>query len=214
MDVRALFVDAAGTLLRPREPVGVTYARFARAHGHAADPVEVQHRFRAAVARPREGGQIGDGRAFWRPVVSESVGVDDPVLFEALYRHFATPRAWWIDVEALEELGKVARQGVRLGIVSNWDLRLRELYHRMALERLFGVLACSAELGVEKPDPWIFRHACRALGVRPSQAVHLGDDPGKDVAGANAAGLVGMLFDEEEGWRGLAERIVRIRRYR
>lgn len=214
MDVKALFVDAAGTLLRPREPVGVTYARFARAHGRPADPVEVQHRFRAAVKRPREGGQVGDGRAFWRPVVAESVGVDDPVLFEALYRHFATPRAWWIDVEALQELGKVARQGVRLGIVSNWDLRLRELYHRMALERLFGVLACSAELGVEKPDPWIFRHACRALGVRPSQAVHLGDDPAKDVAGANAAGLVGMLFDEEEGWRGLSDRIVRVRRYR
>lgn len=213
MDVRALFVDAAGTLLRPREPVGVTYARFARARGVFADPVEVQHRFREAVNAPRDAGQVGDGRRFWRVVVAESLGVDREPLFEALYDHYATPRAWWIDAEALRELGAVARQGVRLGIVSNWDTRLRVLYQRMALDRLFPILVCSAEHGVEKPDPAIFRAACLVAGVRPHQAVHMGDDPVKDVEGATRAGLVAMHFEEEEGWKGLSDRIFRLRRY-
>lgn len=211
MEVKALFVDAAGTLLRTREPVGVTYARFARGHGHDADPVEVEHRFRAAL-RASSGHQQGDGRAFWRPIVAEAVGVDDGRLFEALYEWYATPKAWWIDDDALRTLGRIARQGVRLGIVSNWDRRLRLLYERFALERMFSVLICSAEVGVEKPDPWIFTIACRSAGVSPRQAVHIGDDADKDVAGANRAGLVGLLYDDDEGWSGLPDRISVLRR--
>ncbi len=211
MEVKALFVDAAGTLLRAREPIGVTYARFAHARGHAADPVEVEHRFRAAL-KAAPGRQRGDGRAFWRPLVADAIGVDDGRLFEDLYEWYATPKAWWIDDEALRTLGKIARQGVRLGIISNWDRRLRLLYERFALERMFSVLICSAEVGVEKPDPWIFTIACRTAGVSARQAVHIGDDPLKDVAGANQAGLVGMLHDEEEGWAGLPGRLAVLRR--
>ncbi|MFZ5476196.1 MAG: HAD-IA family hydrolase [Myxococcota bacterium] len=212
MELKAVFVDAAGTLLRPREPVGVTYARLARAHGHDADPVEVQQRFRAALASAREARQDDDGRRFWRAVVAESVGVDDERLFEALYLWYARPRAWWVDVEALAVLGAAARRGVRLGIVSNWDLRLRELYTRFALDRMFPVLACSAELGVEKPDPEIFRIACRVAGVRPRDAVHVGDDPEKDVEGAAGAGLTAILFDEDEGWTGIGRQLDALQR--
>ncbi len=210
MTVRAVFVDAAGTLLKPREPVGVTYARAARTHGHDADPVDVEARFRVAMRTRRGTAQSGDGRAFWAGVVEESVGTGDPVLFEALYAHYATPKAWWIDVDALGALTTLARRGIRLGIVSNWDTRLRTLYHRMALERLFGVLACSAELGVEKPDPWIFVHACRLAGVAPHEAVHLGDDPDADVDGATAAGLTGLLHDDDDDWRTLPARVARL----
>ncbi len=211
MEVKALFVDAAGTLLRTREPVGVTYARFARARGHASDPVAVQHRFRDAM-RAAPDRQQGDGRAYWRPVVAHAIGVEDEPLFEDLYQWYAHPKAWWIDDEALRTLGRIARQGVRLGIISNWDRRLRTLYERFALERMFSVLICSAEVGVEKPDPLIFTIACRTAGVSPRQAIHIGDDPDKDVAGANRAGLIGMLHDDDEGWRGLPERIAVIRR--
>jgi len=212
VDVKALFVDAAGTLLRPREPIGVTYTRFARARGHAVDPVEVEHRWRASMKGAGALRQQGDGRVFWSRVVAESVGVEDHALFEQLYAWYALPKAWWIDSEALHVLGRVARQGVRLGIISNWDNRLRTLYQRFALERMFSVLVCSAELGIEKPDPWIFKIACRTAGVSPRQAIHIGDDPEKDVAGANRAGLLGMLYDDEEGWGGLPDRIAVLRR--
>lgn len=211
MEVKALFVDAAGTLLRPREPVGMTYARFARARGHVADPVLVEHRFRNAMKGPH-GPQRGDGRVYWSKIVAEAVGVEDGRLFEDLYEWYAEPKAWWIDTDALTVLGKIARQGVRLGIISNWDRRLRTLYQRFALERMFSVLVCSAELGVEKPDPWIFRIACRTAGVSPRQAIHIGDDPQKDVDGANRAGLVGLLHDDDEGWQQLPDRINVLRR--
>jgi putative hydrolase of the HAD superfamily len=212
MHVNALFVDAAGTLLRPREPVAMTYARHAHAHGHAADPVAVEQHFKQALRDAAHLRQRGDGRAFWAQVVAQSLQVDDPDVFEDLYQWYATPKAWWIDVEALTVLGRIARQGVRLGIISNWDRRLRVLYERFALERMFPVLICSAELGVEKPDPWIFKIACRAAGVSPRDAVHIGDDPRKDVEGANRAGLIGLLHDDEEGWARLPDRLAVLRR--
>ena len=216
MNVRACFVDAAGTLMKPREPVGITYARAARARGIAADPVEVEVRFRAAFKAHSARGQVqrGDGRLFWSPIVKEAINADDDVVVQRLWEHYLEPRAWWVDTGALNVLGEVARTGVKLGIISNWDTRLRILYNRFALDRMFPVLVCSAEHDVEKPDPEIFRIACSAAGVRPSEAVHIGDDAENDVAGANAAGLTGLLYDDESGWRDFPERIARLGRFR
>ncbi len=212
MKVQAVFVDAAGTLLRTREPVGITYARTARQFGYDADPVEVEARFGASFAAARSTLQRGDGRAFWAEVVADSVGVRDKSLFDALYEHYSRPRAWWIDTEALRVLGGLARSGVRLGIISNWDTRLRTLYERFALERMFPVLVVSAELDAEKPDPVLFHAACRVAGVAPANAIHVGNDPVADVQGASQAGLVGLLYDEDIGWPAIGEQIRVLRR--
>lgn len=212
MAVKAVFVDAGGTLLRLREPVGMTYARAARGGGYNCEPVGTEVRFRAAMRRYAGNLQVGDGREYWRPIVSEATGTDDPALFEALYDWYAQPRAWWVDTEALRVLGHLSRQGIRLGILSNWDTRLRALYHRFALDRLFPHLICSAEVECAKPDPEIFRTACRVAGVSPREAVHVGDDPTNDVAGASRAGMVGLLFDDERGWSGFESEIAVLRR--
>jgi REG-2-like HAD superfamily hydrolase len=225
VNVRALFVDAVGTLLKPRAPVALTYAQFARKHGHEADPARVQVAFRAALRARRPSPdmceaptpppplQAGDGRAFWREVVAESLSVRDEALFEDLYLHYASPKAWWIPRDALEALGTLSRQGVRLAIVSNFDTRLREVYQRLALDRLFSALICSAEVEVEKPHPEIFRTACRVVGIEPHEAVHLGDDPLADLEGASRAGLYGLLHEDDDAWRTLPATIARLRRY-
>ena len=85
MDVKALFVDAAGTLLRPREPIGVTYTRFARLRGHEVDPVEVEHRFRAAMKGAGTLPQQGDGRQPRTNHLGDvTVGVDEAEPLAAL----------------------------------------------------------------------------------------------------------------------------------
>jgi HAD superfamily hydrolase (TIGR01549 family) len=172
----------------------------------------VEAAFRRAWRRRRGQRQAGDGRAFWSPVVAEALDLDDARVFERLYAYYATPQAWWVDQEALRVLGDLSRQGVRLGILSNWDTRLRELYHRFALDRLFPYLFCSAEHGLEKPDERLFRLACRVAGVRPREAVHIGDDVDNDVVGASRAGLVGLRYDDEVGWLGVERELTRLRR--
>jgi FMN phosphatase YigB (HAD superfamily) len=49
--------------------------------------------------------------------------------------------------------------------------------------------------GCYKPDAAIFRHALQKAGVQPYEAVHIGDIPEVDVAGAQGAGLRGVWFN-------------------
>ena len=51
----------------------------------------------------------------------------------------------------------------------------------------FSVSAC--DIGVAKPAPAIFLHACDRLGLAPAQVLHVGDDPHADIEGARAAGM-------------------------
>ncbi len=65
----------------------------------------------------------------------------------------------------------------------------------------FSVAAC--DVGVAKPAPAIFHHACARLGLAPSQVLHVGDDPHTDVAGAHAAGLHTVWINRNEAtWSG------------
>jgi putative hydrolase of the HAD superfamily len=50
----------------------------------------------------------------------------------------------------------------------------------------------SGEVGVGKPDPRIFDLALRLLGASPEEAVMVGDNPTRDVAGAKAAGVTAV----------------------
>lgn len=75
-----------------------------------------------------------------------------------------------------------------MGVVSDvgWDLRPTFAHH--GLDRFIGAWVHSYEHHTEKPDPLLFRHACRRLGTTPAQALMVGDHPAKD-GGAAGAGL-------------------------
>jgi putative hydrolase of the HAD superfamily len=62
------------------------------------------------------------------------------------------------------------------------------------LRDCFDVVIDSALVGVEKPDPAIFRAALEALGVPAAQALYVGDLYEIDVVGATAAGVPAVLL--------------------
>jgi putative hydrolase of the HAD superfamily len=51
------------------------------------------------------------------------------------------------------------------------------------------------EVGMLKPDPALFRHACEALGSTPERSAMVGDRYARDVVGAHEAGLFTVLLD-------------------
>jgi FMN phosphatase YigB (HAD superfamily) len=51
------------------------------------------------------------------------------------------------------------------------------------------VLVFSDEVGVRKPAPEVFLHACHGLGVEPATVLFVGDDLERDVQGAAAVGM-------------------------
>ncbi len=101
-----------------------------------------------------------------------------------------------------EALDRLRAGGLRLGVVSNADGRVEEALIAAGLRDCFEVVLDSALVGVEKPDPAIFRAALAALGVAPAEALYVGDLYDVDVVGARAAGMEAVLLVEDPAGAG------------
>lgn len=66
---------------------------------------------------------------------------------------------------------------------------------RLGLADYFRFALCAEDLGIGKPDPAPFLEALRRGDVEASAAVHIGDHPGDDIAGAQRAGLRAVWFN-------------------
>jgi HAD superfamily hydrolase (TIGR01662 family) len=97
--------------------------------------------------------------------------------------------------EAVRALAALAGLGYRVAAVSNSDGRAEDLLAGLGLAREFEFVVDSAQVGIEKPDPRIFRLACARLGLAPERCAYVGDLVSVDVEGAAAAGLLPVLCD-------------------
>jgi len=166
-----------GTLVHPREPVAHAYARAAASHGAELDETEIAARVGAGLQRYRPLRALDPGwRAYWAAVVADATGCDDEALLDELYDHFARASAWTLAEGAQACCERVRAAGLRVVVVSNFDVRLRPLLRDLGVERWIDAAVVSAEEGVEKPDPEILRRAAAKLGVEPTQLVHVGDE--------------------------------------
>jgi HAD superfamily hydrolase (TIGR01509 family) len=93
-----------------------------------------------------------------------------------------------------EALDRLRAAGLRLGVVSNSDGRVEEALRAAGIDDRFDVILDSTLVGVEKPDPAIFRAALAALDVGPEEALYVGDLYDVDVVGARAAGIEAVLL--------------------
>jgi putative hydrolase of the HAD superfamily len=196
--VRAVYFDAAGTLLHPARPVGHTYAAIAREFGAAADPGLIHEAFKAAwksmrAEALRREGRAPDSQEWWKEVVRRTWsaaplpgGFPFDAYYARLYDAFADPGLWSIFPEVRGLLATLKEKGLRCGVLSNWDARLRPVLLGHSLS--FDAVVISGEVGWEKPSREIFRIAEKALDVRPEEALLVGDDPVLDGEGARAAG--------------------------
>jgi putative hydrolase of the HAD superfamily len=109
--------------------------------------------------------------------------------FADLYAHFATATPWVVYADVPAALQRWQRQGIELGVISNFDSRLYRVLDALQLAHYFQSITLASEAGVAKPDPEIFRVALQKHGCEAVSAWHVGDSQGDDVAGATAAGL-------------------------
>ncbi|HWF72033.1 MAG TPA: HAD-IA family hydrolase [Solirubrobacteraceae bacterium] len=91
-------------------------------------------------------------------------------------------------------LGSARTRGVRLIVVSNWDVSLHDVLGRLGLAPLLHGVVTSAEYGARKPHPSIFQGALELARVPAAKALHVGDSLEDDVAGARAAGIEAVLL--------------------
>ena len=103
----------------------------------------------------------------------------------------------WVPYSDAETvLRSLCEQGVKVGIISDfaWDLRVH-LEH-WGLDAWVDDVVISYQEGREKPDPAMFRKACRNLDVDPRAALMVGDNPTRD-GGASAVGMRTYLLPGE-----------------
>jgi putative hydrolase of the HAD superfamily len=208
-----VFFDVAGTLIRVRDGVGTQYARVAARFGVHTEATalarEFPRAFRAAppMAFPGASPEAVPAleRELWRGIVRdvfagaghlEAFAPDAfDAYFDAVYRHFEDPATWDVYEDVLPAVAALREMGASLGIVSNFDSRVRRILDGLGLARWFETVTLSSEVGATKPAGAIFARALARHGVEASRAVHVGDSPAEDAAGAVAAGLRAVLID-------------------
>jgi putative hydrolase of the HAD superfamily len=208
MSIRAVTFDVGHTLLFPQPSLGEVYSGTALRHGIHIGAAEAEQRFVMAWHRAQAehqgliyGTDHVSAKAFWLRVIQaifdSECPADEVVLrfLDDLYLEFSQPRTWRVSRDWNEVRCGLRKRGIRLGLVSNWDIRLRQLLTGLGLLADFDAVVISAELAVEKPDAAIFAAAASRLGVAPAEMLHLGDAWREDVGGARAAGSCAVWYN-------------------
>ena len=190
---RALLLDAMGTLIQLRRPLGHTYAEAAAAHGIAVDPEAVGRAFAAVYASAPplafpglEGEALREAEIGWwgeriEAVLQRTAGVPAPKeLPRALFEAFADPALWRVYDDVPANLERWQAAGLRLAVVSNFDSRLEGLLSGLGLARWFDTVVVSSS------------------DVKQPIAVRYGWAGNPDVSLYNRAGLPASPFRTDD----------------
>lgn len=201
--VRALLLDALGTLLELDPPAPRLQDQLRRrgievgeALAERAIAAEIAY-YRSHLDEGRDDPSLERLRRRCAEVVTRELarGLDGELpgpaeMTEVLLASIRFTR--FADVEPV--LGELKRRGLRLVVVSNWDVSLHAVLDRLGVAAHLDGIVTSAEVAVRKPAPEIFERALALAGARPAEARHVGDSLEEDVAGARAAGIDPILI--------------------
>ena len=199
--VEAITFDVGGTLIECWPSVGHVYAEVAARHGYPQlSPEVLNRRFKEAWKNLRDFRHTSKD---WATLVDATFGElvrpsPSATFFSELYTRFSDPDVWRVFEDVWPVLQALRSRGVALGIISNWDERLRPLLNRLKLDSYFDAIVVSCEAGAHKPSRAIFETACAALESRPDNTLHVGDSFEMDVAGARGAGLQAQWLRREQ----------------
>ena len=200
--VDAVTFDVGGTLIEPWPSVGHVYAAVAEQfglRGVAAESLSGQ------FARAWRGRAAFDySHASWQKIVNETFAGLAPALpsaecFAAIHQQFGRAGSWRVYEDVVPALSRLKSQGLKLGIISNWDERLRPLLEELNLSAWFDAIVASHDLARPKPAVELFTRAAALLGTSPGSMLHVGDSAAEDVEGARAAGMRAVLLERGNG---------------
>lgn len=111
-----------------------------------------------------------------------------PGMAEALYQKTILTPGWVPYPDTVPVLRELRRRRVPVQVLSNVAEPLVPLFERHGVAGMLNGYTLSYEQGLEKPDPELFRIACRALDTDPRETLMVGDSYLAD----GAAALIGM----------------------
>ena len=203
MKVETVLLDAGGVLL------DLDYAYLRRLVEAQRVDIDEERlsRFEAEARREihrhvSEGGRVGDHWRDYFHIILGNAGVledDRAAIIDSLWEAHERFGLWTVAIgDGPESVAALKKSGLKVGVVSNAEGRVARDLDSAGYRGLFDTVVDSHLVGIEKPDPGIFKIALERLGARPDRTVYLGDVPAVDVVGARAAGLTPILLDRHD----------------
>lgn len=203
---RGVLLDAMGTLVALEPPAPLLVAELAARFGVTISAEEAKRAFAAEIeyyrahhVEGRDEASLADLRRRCAEVLRSALPAAcrdrlgaaelEPAMLASLrFRAYPEVAGW---------LAVLRAAGLKLAVVSNWDVSLGSVLEQVGLAGLLDAVVTSAAVGAAKPDPTVFLHALELLDLRPPEAIHFGDSPELDRAGAAAAGIESVLVSRE-----------------
>lgn len=91
--------------------------------------------------------------------------------------------------DTVETLSHLKNDGLKLGIISNWDKTLHFMLNKFKIKSFFELIFISCEVGYEKPDLRFFTYVLEKSGFKPEETFYVGDDYYKDFIPSKKAGM-------------------------
>lgn len=203
-NTKAITFDVGYTIIFPAENVGVSYKKHLLVHGHDLCEKQLESSFfecwlqHVAESQGLIYGTTEEQAIFtWSNLLHKMIGTfpnheipHETVskVAQTIYDEFSTAKAWVIHPN-WEKLFKTCKaKGWKVGLISNWDIRLAKLLDELKLSELVDFQIISAEHAIEKPNKKIFEIAARKADCHLSEIVHVGDTFIDDVVGAVESG--------------------------
>ena len=183
-------------------------AAYRRAAQRVAQEVACE---RGTSAAPLEAAYVAEAEAFWHRLSPTDLtvrlkdvrkglwaralaraGIEDEALAERCAASYNAYRRERVELfpGALELLRSLRARGKRIGLVTNG---FAETHHEkitlLRIRDLLDAIFIADEVGMLKPDPQLFAHACSVLGAEPAATAMVGDRYERDIRGAIETGL-------------------------
>jgi putative hydrolase of the HAD superfamily len=210
--LRAVFFDVGNTLLYPHPSVSQVVREVLHEAGHVRDLSAIdelmplvdeyyEDRYRTDDTFWADEEETLDVWVGMYATLCRRLGIEAEAedLARRVTDEFGRVERWAAYDDVAPAFGRLADRGIRIGIISNWDRRLRGIFVGLGLHGRVDAVISSAMVGLHKPDPRIFELACERVGVVPEDAAHVGDHYYADVLGARVAGMTPVLIDRH-GW--------------
>jgi putative hydrolase of the HAD superfamily len=199
---KAILLDALGTLIELQPPAPLLCDELERRFGMHLRITEAERAIATEIGYYREhfddgadAEELAELRRRCVVAMRDELPPDAAsVPIEALTEALLASITFRVFPDVGFALGSARTRGVKLIVVSNWDVSLHDVLARLGVSPLLHGVVTSAEYGARKPDPSIFGGALELAGVPAAKAVHVGDSLEDDVAGARAAGIEPVLL--------------------
>jgi len=196
--LRAIFFDIDDTLFSTS-----AFAESARghaidamiAHGLRGDREELLRELKEVIEEFSSNYEHHFDKLVVRLPPEASKGVNREILIAAgvVAYHETKFRELKVYDDVYEVLRDLAKTGLLLGVISaGLAVKQAEKIVRLKIYEFLEPRAIfiSDQIGISKPNPKLYTRACEASGVKPTEAMYVGDNPRADVEPCRAIGMV------------------------